>query len=138
MGSISVGEGDTYDPNGPAAELDRKVIVLTDEQNDDMSDEDKVKSRSGVDPQILREAKEKHEKGEGPRVVDLRSDKDEEDQTSPGTSFSPSSEKTQQTSNTNETSSGSTARTTDGLSKSIQKDGSTAPSTGGLKKPSRS
>jgi hypothetical protein len=100
--SISVHEGDSYDPNGPTPELDRKVAVVTDEQTEEMSEEEAAKTRQGVDPEVLEGAQKDFEEGKGPRVVDLRSDdqkpsegdEDEEgkeDEPSPGTSSSTSS-----------------------------------------------
>ncbi len=151
--SISVHEGESYDPYGPRAEDDHKVKVVTDEATEDMSDDKRAETMSGVDPVALAEAQEAYDKGEGPKVVDQRSEKqrssdeyrdptelapvegelvdDKEELSSDGTSFSTSTETTDESKKNNATPSPLDVPTAGNVSKQDQAEPSTVqPVTG--------
>lgn len=140
MPSISVHEGDSYDPNGPLADLDKKVTVTTDAANEDMSDEERADTFRGVDPDVLRDAREDYADGDGPQHVDLRTDQDEDEESptpasgeekpSAGNSSPTSGDSTGKSSSTNEPASPATAPSTGGRSIKGRTASSTASSEG--------
>lgn len=83
MPKNTVHEGDSYDPNGPFApdweDASRrpKVEIVQDEPAEDATREDRRKLNESTSGE-LRKAQEAYDKGEGPRVVDLREDKDDD------------------------------------------------------------
>lgn len=151
MGSISVHEGPSYDPNGPNAELDKKVTVTTDTETEEMSDEERAETRRGVDPEALQKAQEDFNEGKGDQHLDLRSkeqqeaseeaedqtdsttDEEKGDQSSPGNSSQTSSAKDEKSSSTTPSAPPSTAHSAGGLSNSGRTGSGTAGSTGGRK-----